>query len=180
MEICHKLGCDCDEIQKALTLGTKRIYSPMYTKGGMGDGGNCHPRDNIALSWLAQKIDLSYDLFESMIITREAQTEWLANMMINLNMPMYILGSAYKKNINLSVGSPAILLYNILKEKGFNVIMYDPYIDDEKPRMDKGVYLIGVNHDIFVDYIFPVDSVVLDPWGYLPKQENINIIHIGR
>ena len=67
-----------------------------------------------------------------------------------------------------------------MEEKGFNVIMYDPYIDDEKPRMDKGVYLIGVNHDIFVDYIFPVDSVVLDPWGYLPKQENINIIHIGR
>ena len=37
----------------------------------MGDGGGCHPRDNIALSWLARELDLSYDWFESVMIGRE-------------------------------------------------------------------------------------------------------------
>ena len=32
-----------------------------YYGGGMGDGGGCHPRDNIAMSWLAKNLDLSYD-----------------------------------------------------------------------------------------------------------------------
>ena len=26
---------------------------------GLGDGGNCHPRDNIALSWLAKELKLT-------------------------------------------------------------------------------------------------------------------------
>jgi UDPglucose 6-dehydrogenase len=51
MEICHKIpGTDVDEVTGALALATRRIMSPMYLKGGMGDGGGCHPRDNIALS----------------------------------------------------------------------------------------------------------------------------------
>ena len=36
--------------------------------GGMGDGGGCHPRDNIALSWLAKKLNLSFNWYESIIV----------------------------------------------------------------------------------------------------------------
>ena len=32
-------------------------------KAGMGDGGACHPRDNIALRYLSQKLDLGYNFF---------------------------------------------------------------------------------------------------------------------
>ena len=35
-----------------------RVVGPQYMEPGMGDGGPCHPRDNIALSWLAQRLDL--------------------------------------------------------------------------------------------------------------------------
>jgi len=45
-------------------MGNIRIISDKYLSGGMGDGGACHPRDNIALSWLSKKLNLSYDWFE--------------------------------------------------------------------------------------------------------------------
>src|SRR5262249_6729878 len=65
MEICHKIeGCDVDQVTGGLALGTQRLLSPRYLGGGMGDGGGCHPRDNIALSWLSRELGLSYDWFE--------------------------------------------------------------------------------------------------------------------
>ena len=65
---------------------TKRLLSPAYLRGGMGDGGGCHPRDNIALSWLAREVDLSYDLFEALMVCRERQTEWLAELIVRRDM----------------------------------------------------------------------------------------------
>ena len=49
----------------------------------MGDGGGCHPRDNIALSYLAQKkLNLSYNWYDNIMKQREKQTEWLADLII--------------------------------------------------------------------------------------------------
>jgi UDPglucose 6-dehydrogenase len=53
MEICQKTNADVDDLTEALSLATDRVISPRYLRGGMGDGGGCHPRDNIAMSWLA-------------------------------------------------------------------------------------------------------------------------------
>ena len=51
-DVAHKLGnTDVDKVTQALAKSTKRIVSPAYMKAGMGDGGACHPRDNIALRW---------------------------------------------------------------------------------------------------------------------------------
>jgi len=77
MEICHKMGnIDVDQVTGALTFASRRLMSGAYLTGGMGDGGGCHPRDNIALSWLAQRLDLSFDWFASVMGAREKQTVW--------------------------------------------------------------------------------------------------------
>ena len=189
MEICHKIdGCDVDSVTDALKLGTDRIISPKYFSAGMGDGGGCHPRDNIALSALAQKLDLSYDWFENIMLAREKQTEWLANlisMSINLNnLSCIILGYAFKAETNLDIGSPALLLNELLLEKDINALLYDPYIDDIKPdELDQPhVFFIGTKHDKFREWDFPDDSVIIDPWRYLKHLENnsrIKYIPIG-
>ena len=62
MEMSHKLeNVNCDNVMNGLFLADQRLISTKYLSGGMGDGGGCHPRDNIALSWLAREIDLSRD-----------------------------------------------------------------------------------------------------------------------
>src|SRR5262249_48100580 len=80
MEICHKTGADCDEVTGALAQATDRVISPRYLAGGMGDGGACHPRDLIAMSWLAQRLDLSCDFLGGLVQQREAQTGWIADL----------------------------------------------------------------------------------------------------
>ena len=186
MEVAHKKGLDCDVIIDALALATDRIVSPKYMRGGMLDSGSCHPRDNIALSWLARETNLSVDLFENIMLAREKQTAWLADIIIQYekeyHLPIVILGKAYKPETNLVNGSGAILLNNLLLVRGFKARMYDPYIDHNAyhPIDEKAIYFIATKHSEFADYTFSKGSIVLDPFRYIPKQKGVTIIHIGK
>ena len=185
MELSHKMeNIDCDNVMKGLFMANERLISSKYLIGGMGDGGGCHPRDNIALSWLAKKVDLSYDWYENLMYCRENQTEWLAELTIEEkeknNLPIVILGKTFKKETNLVVGSPSILLKNLLDEKNVESTMFDPWVDsDEAPIENKSIFFIGTNHDLFLDYKFPEGSVVIDPWRFIREQEGIKLIKVG-
>ena len=115
---------------------------------------------------------------------REKQTEWLGNMLADKSretgMKPVILGKCFKKETNLTVGSPSILMKNIMEEHGVVAEMYDPWIDDgDAPLHEPAVFFIGTNHDAFKEYVFPAGSVVIDPWRIMPKQEGIELISVG-
>jgi UDPglucose 6-dehydrogenase len=190
MEICHKTpGCNVDAVTGALALANERLLSPKYMRGGMGDGGGCHPRDNIALSWLARELDLSYDWFDSVMVCRENQTAWLAELIEEQHRSrgythrrVGIYGRAFKSGTNLTVGSPATLLANLLEERGFEVQMYDPYVDgDTCPFEEEGIYFVATNHRDFAEssWEYPKGSVVIDPWRFIPKRDGVEVISVG-
>ena len=184
MEICHKMPCtDVDSVMRAIKLSTTRLISPAYLDGGMGDGGGCHPRDNIAMSWLAGSLGLSFDWFDSVMAARESQTEWLATLMEQFSLPKGLIGYAFKADTNLSLGSPALLLENILNERGHRVFKHDPFIDGERDfsDLDPHVFLVGAKHSQFKSLQLPRGSVVLDPWRYVEYAgEEVIIIPLGR
>jgi UDPglucose 6-dehydrogenase len=190
MEVCHKIdGCDVDQVTGALALATNRLLSPAYLRGGMGDGGGCHPRDNIALSWLAQELDLSHDWFEGVMLARERQTDWLAELVAEhhrrrdfAHNRIGIYGRAFKAGTNLTVGSPAILLANLLAERGFDVESYDPHVDEGPcPFAEPRVYFVATCHDEFADpdWAFPPGSTIIDPWRYVHRRSGIEVVHVG-
>jgi UDPglucose 6-dehydrogenase len=180
MEICHKTpGTDVDQVTDALKLATDRLISPRYLTAGMGDGGGCHPRDNIALSWLAKKLNLSFDLFEMTMVAREKQANWLTELMVEHDLPKVILGKSFKPESSLEVGSPSILCMNLLVAKGYDVTMYDPYIDHVMPEFKASVFLIGTRHSEFEHFAFPQGSVVIDPWRYVKPISGVRVIHVG-
>ena len=192
METCHHLpNTDVDDVTKALALCTDRIISPKYLTGGMGDGGGCHPRDNIALSYLARKLSLSYNWYDNIMKQREVQTEWLADLIISekYERKINILGKCFKPETNLTVGSPSILLKNILEEKGEEVTMWDPWVDDsdimkvkDKYEWDKKpqLFFIGTRHEVWKEFYFMPGSVVIDPFRYLNVKEDVKYIPIGK
>ena len=184
MEMCHKLpGTNIDDVSNALQLGTKRLISNAYLRGGMGDGGGCHPRDNIALSWLAKKLNISFDFFEKIMLQREKQTEWFASLIKKYILPnkkVYILGKSFKPETNITTGSPSILLKNILKEKKIDPICFDPYIDKKKLKFKKGLYFLGTKHRVFENFKFPKGSVIIDPFRIIKKNFlNVKVIRLG-
>jgi UDPglucose 6-dehydrogenase len=184
MEVCHKTGADCDVVIDALEQATDRVISPKYLRGGMGDGGGCHPRDNQAMSHLARQLELSYDLMGEIARARDAQTEWIAELAIGYaelaGLPIVILGKAYKPGSNLTAGSPALLLARLLRDWGHRVTQWDPYTDTWVLNVKRGVYVVATRHPDFARYEFPAGSVVLDPWGYMPDQPGVTTVRIGR
>ena len=192
MEACHHLpNTNIDDVTNGLKLATRRLISGAYMTGGMGDGGGCHPRDNIALSHLSQKLNLSYDWFDSIMTQREKQTEWLADLVINNsnNRQINILGKTFKPETNLTLGSPSILLENLIKEKGHKVFSWDPYIDEKYEDVCEKfnwinenflhVFFIGTKHPDFINFKFPKNSIVIDPFRYIYKANGSKIIRIG-
>jgi len=192
MEMCHKLpNTNCDDVMNALAMGDERILAQSYWSGGMGDGGGCHPRDNIALSWLSRELDLSHDWFDNIMKQREVQTDWLADLIEETSFkykgcadgyPILILGKSFKPETNIITGSPSILLKNILEERGHKqVSMWDPYVDTHKllTGEEPMIYFIGTKHPDFTTYSYNKGSIIIDPWRYIPKQDNCEIIHIG-
>ena len=173
------MGINVDQVTTALCSANQRLISPAYMRGGMGDGGGCHPRDQIALSYLSRKLDLSRDIFQDLMLTREAHAKWLCDMVLSAcqesKLDPYILGTAYKKETALEIGSSALLCKNYLRCNS-----WDPYADhDVKPPNKAHVFLIGTNHDEFKTIKFPTGSVVIDPWRMVSDQDNVEIIRVG-
>lgn len=196
MELCDKLpGTDVDDVVNALALSNRRILSPNYMRGGMGDGGGCHPRDNIAMAWLSDKCGNTYNYYNHIMICREKQTEFLANLIEEFYLKMkkelsiIIMGIAFKAETNLIEGSPSLLLQEILKERQLPFSVHDPYVNLEnkiKPKIEniskKGIYFIATSHKIFQKYKFARDSIIIDPHRYIeePVDGSYQVYHVGR
>lgn len=186
MIMCDNLpNVNCDEVMRALTMANSRIISSKYLTGGMGDGGGCHPRDNIALAWLSDKLGLGENYYETMMRCRDFQTEYIANIIkkhktAHPELDVILLGKSFKPNTNLTVGSPATLLKNILQEQNVGVAKhFDPYVDKEPIKLEKAIYCISTKHDDFKSYVFPKESVVIDPHRYLTVSEGVIYVPIG-
>ena len=163
-----------DVVTGALERSTYRILGPAYMKAGMGDGGGCHPRDNIALRYMAENLGLGYDLFDAIMLAREVQAKNMALKLVKLakenELPIIILGKAYKPDVHYLDGSSSILVGHYCKEEGI-VPEYD------QPHPYKAVYLLG-HMGKHHDYKFPKGSIVVDPWRSF-KSDNVKVIHYG-
>ena len=178
-DVAEKSGnMNVDVVTGALERSTYRILGPAYMTAGMGDGGGCHPRDNIALRYMAQELDLGYDLFDAIMLAREVQAKNIATKLViesNIhNLPIVILGQSYKPDVDYLDGSSSILVGHYC-ESAYGS-KYKVQYDLETPI--KGVYLLG-HMGKHHDYNFPDGSVVVDPWRSFETNKNVKIIHYG-
>jgi UDPglucose 6-dehydrogenase len=195
-----KIGnINVDVVTNALARSTMRIMGPKYMTAGMGDAGACHPRDNIALRWLAKEYDIGYDLFDTIMHAREIQAKNLAKFLFdtardNDFMPIVIHGKAYKPDVPYCIGSYSTLVGFYLKELGVDVKYIDPLADDPADvvaSIDKPSVILWA-HDRQITYEYtgeqsrtqayctiPGDSIIVDPWRKLESVNDIRVIHYG-
>lgn len=190
-----------DVVTNALARSTMRIMGPKYMTAGMGDAGACHPRDNIALRWLAQEYNIGYDLFDTVMHAREIQAKNLAQFLFDTAitqngsiMPIIIHGKAYKPDVEYCIGSYSTLVGYYLKELGANVKYVDPLADDPTDVVasidSPSVVLWAHNRKITYEYTgdqhdtqaycaIPEGSTVVDPWRKLSSTSKVRVIHYG-
>ena len=192
-DVAEKQGnINVDVVTNALKDSDQRIMGPRYMTAGMGDGGACHPRDNIALRWMSENLSLGYDLFDAIMGAREVQARNLAERLVRTGLPVVIVGKAYKPHVEYEAGSYSILVGYYVKEFGVDVHYDDDYTGD-KPPSDLGPAAYLLAHDPATTFLgcldpdpdknglpaFPEGSVIVDPWRKCPQITGCKVIHYG-
>lgn len=133
--MCDAMGIDIWEV---IDAASTKPFGFMTFYPGPGVGGHCIPLDPMYLSWEGKK----YNFYNRFI---ELASE------INSNMPRFIvkkvqdilndvghsikdtkillIGMSYKKDVDDLRESPALEIYQLLKDKGAKITYYDPYIN---------------------------------------------------
>lgn len=199
-DFAMKIGnINVDVVTDALARSTQRIMGPKYMTAGMGDAGACHPRDNIALRWLAEEYEVGYDMFDTIMQAREVQARNLADFLCiqaqKHNLPIVIHGKAYKPDVPYCIGSYSTLIGHYVQAYGHHVMYVDPLADDAKnvvSTIDRpAVVLMAHNRSVTYGYTgdertdsFYYDikpgSVIVDPWRKIPLDtKDMKVIHYG-
>jgi len=170
-DVAQKVGnMNVDVVTESLSKAGYRITSAAYMKAGMGDGGPCHPRDNIALRHLAERLDLGYDLFDAIAKSREVQAENMAKEILEYGTNVHFTSDSYKPRVEYTDGSYSLLVQHYVQKHG-------------------GMIVNGFDHPVEVivrvhpDDEFQVDeaTVVFDPWRtYVSKNKKVKVIHYGK
>ena len=179
-DVAQKQGnINTDVVTTALAESTQRIMGPSYMKAGMGDGGACHPRDNIALRYMAKKLDLGYDIFDAVMNAREVQAQNVAQKLCDIakekELPILINGIAYKPGVPYIDGSYALLVAQYCTEYGFNPMQVDPLVYGSDPGPFRACVLLS-HPELYVE--LSDDSVVVDPWRSYTSDKH-EVIHYG-
>jgi len=170
-----------DVVTTALAKSTHRITGPAYMKAGLGDAGACHPRDNIALRYLADRLDLGYDLFDAIMKAREVQAERMAKRCLAIGKNVTIVGKAYKPAVPYTHGSASLLIGHYIETHGGTINYYDIHTGDVDLKQDcTDVYLIGYWEKYVEELSFPQSATVIDPWRKITHSQHAgSIVHYG-
>lgn len=198
-DFAMKIGnINVDVVTNALAKSTMRIMGPKYMTAGMGDAGACHPRDNIALRWLAQEYNLGYDMFDTIMHAREIQAKNLALFLVDLakkhHRPIIIHGKAYKPDVPYCIGSYSTLIGHYVKEANISLHYVDPLADDKMNVVEDvsvpAVVLMAHNRSVTYGYTgetaedafyfnIKPGSIIVDPWRSIKEVPGCEVIHYG-
>jgi UDPglucose 6-dehydrogenase len=190
--ICEKVpGADVDTVTQAVGMDS-RIGSK-YLKGSLSYGGPCFPRDNLALSHLADKVGAPADLAKTVDAFNRSQIKWLADLVgKQVGATVGILGLTYKPGTDVVEEAAGTLLAQELISRGAHVVVYDPAYKSH-PHAVSFQTLMQTSDVIVVCTqwpefnVIPDDAwsqgnpkIVIDCWRMLPHlKQNPNVTYVG-
>lgn len=127
-DLCERIpGGDVDVVSGA--LGRDSRVGRKYLTGGLGFGGPCFPRDNVALAFFGKAVGADCRL----ISTNDEYNRSLAKRMVGRlaelvprGSTVAVLGLAYKPQSWIVEESPGILMAKAMSDAGMRVLAYDP------------------------------------------------------
>ena len=142
-DLCEKVGADVHDVAKGIGFD-KRIGSK-FLHPGPGYGGSCFPKDTLALVQTAKEYDLNLSLVETVVQYNKQRKSDMADKIIEAfnnncqNKKISILGLSFKPETDDMRDSPSLDIIPILKEKGFDISVFDPVAMDEAKKLLKNI-----------------------------------------
>lgn len=198
--LCDRIpGGDVDVVTAA--IGADRRIGPACLRGGLGYGGPCFPRDNIALGFLADQLGVD-------AAVPRATDQWnreLPSLVLASVEPYLqpgaraaVLGVAYKPLTSVIEESQGLELARMLEEAGLKVVVYDPLAGPNvseavkhatvAPTLETAlegaqVILVCTPDPAFAQLPLQVAApsvIVVDVWRTLDLPGDVDVVHFGR
>lgn len=137
-QLCHKMKISIWEVIEA---AKSKPYGFQAFYPGPGLGGHCIPLDPYYLSWKAREFGFHTSMIESSMMINDKMPEYTVDRTAEIlnsfekslkGAKVLQLGVAYKQDIDDYRESPAVVVSEILRNKGAQVDYYDPYIAEYK------------------------------------------------
>ncbi len=136
--ICNLLKLDVWEIVEA--AATKPFgFMPFFP--GPGLGGHCIPIDPSYLAWKMKSLQYKTRFIDLATEINTGMPVWVVNRVASLlneaqkainGSRIFLMGLAYKANIDDLRESPALDVFRLLEERGAKVTYHDPYCEKAK------------------------------------------------
>ena len=181
--LAEKTSADIDEVSEGLAKVLNHGWIP---KAGMPDGGACRPRDVAAMTAIADNRYVSdlWMLMRALDNARKTQFDRMALEIQRLadrfpDLPILILGDAYKAGVTYSDGSPGKYLLRSLHPATKRSVSLVPGPFNENSKfLDKAIYVVAVPYPVDLRR-FPMGSVVYDVWGMTTDDPNLEVTYIS-
>ena len=126
--ICEQVpGADIDTITTAIGADTR--VGAKYLKGGLGFGGPCFPRDNIAFQSFASEFGGDAILGKAVVAINDSIPQRLHRHIRRHVAPparVALLGLSYKSDTHIVEESQSVMLAKSLLAEGYTVALHDP------------------------------------------------------
>jgi UDPglucose 6-dehydrogenase len=126
--ICEEVpGADVDVITAA--IGADSRVGNKCLKGGLGFGGPCFPRDNLAFQAFAEEFSAQALLGKAVVAVNDSIPKRLSNRISAHCLPpakVALLGLSYKADTHIIEESHSIILAKELITAGYQVALHDP------------------------------------------------------
>jgi UDP-N-acetyl-D-glucosamine dehydrogenase len=196
--VADRMGIDIHEVIRA--AATKPFgFVPYYP--GPGLGGHCIPIDPFYLTWKAREYGVHTRFIELAGEVNSAMPQWVVDKVAAaLNerersikgSRILVLGIAYKKNVDDMRESPAVMLMELLRDKGALISYADPWVPvfpkmrehhfdltsvelSQEVLQSQDLVLLATDHDLFdYDLIRQHARLIVDTRGvYLQPAPNV-------
>lgn len=200
-ELCERLpGADVGVVSEA--LGKDSRIGRKYLSGGLGYGGPCFPRDNVAFSVLAERLGVNAALPRATDAVNRHQIERLVEK-VRQNVgegAVAVLGLAYKPFTPVIDESQGVMIARDLAAEGRRVTVYDPlamdnarhvldyrvtYADSLEQAVAGADTIIVTTPDPAFDRLAQTLSgrpevTVIDCWRLMPSDADSKVVQVGR
>jgi UDPglucose 6-dehydrogenase len=128
--ICEKLGADVKEVVRG--MGYDKRINAQFLQAGVGFGGSCFPKDVKALAHMAEKVQTTPHILNSVLTVNQAARDLFTEKVVRMlggsvkGKKIGVLGLSFKADTDDMRESPAIDIIKGLQEQGAKIQAYDP------------------------------------------------------
>ncbi len=188
--LCELVGANVDNVRKGIAPDTRIGRRFLYA--GCGYGGSCFPKDVKALVHTAREHGYRMQVIEAVEAVNENQKHIVFD---KLNKAMdgdlqgkriALWGLAFKPETDDMREAPALVIIDLLRQAGAEVIVYDPVAMDEcKRRIGDNVIYAKDMYDAVIDadalaLVTEWKSFRMPSWTIIKKAMKGNVVVDGR